>query len=480
MQKFLKIFTVFSLACLSLPANELMELYQRAESGNPTIQAARERVEQSRLKHESLLEFLDPSVFAAAGATKDSRTLPFSSSSYRYMTDNTLEMQGGVLVPVADGAYVSAGGATRRYFDTDSDTGHFYQNLLGLQISVPLMRDRGFALYSWDREIAMAEYNYTAALLLSECQTLRHDLEIAYVNAYETLSSSNIQNAAVERFEQFLENARSLAELKSIPDYQIHAAVYELQIGRDDDAVAVNNHKLSLVTLASLIGDGVPIELKGNERYLIEVSEKLVLPDDGPSVEMAMSGRGDVTSVLEQMKQIRASLERLTEEGKDSLSLNAGVSFQAEGRDHPFQAHRIISDDYLGCEINLVWQRSLNNRGNEARQRQNEARLAELNAILDQQKLLVTTQMRQAELRIQSARQRLEFARQGIQAASDNVTAEQQRFQLGESSSQAVLDAQKNYNAILLRMNTAAADLLRAVADYRFACGYRYYPADLF
>ncbi len=466
---------IIGLVSVLLGADELSELFRRAEAGNPSLQAARERVEQSRRKHEELLEFLDPSLFAAAGVTKDSRALPLSPLSYRTLTDHSAELQGGVEIPLSGGAYLAAGAATRRVFDTDSETGHFYQNLLGLQVSVPLLRDRGFSLHAWEREAALAEYNETAALLLAESQSLRHSLEVAVINSYETLANCQLQSEAVSRFQRFLDNAKEMAALKSIPDYQVHAAVYELQVGRDDEAMANNRHQLALVEIASLVGDGQPVALSGGSRHLIETCDTLELPSAVPSVEDILENRGDIVVILQQIKRINANIAHLREEGKDEVQLNAGVTFQAEGRDHIFQSYHLVSDDYIGSEINIVWRRPLHNRGNQARQHRMEAALAESHALLEQQRLTVTTQLRQAELSLQSARRRLEIARQGIQAANDNVEAEQQRFQLGETTSQAVLDAQKNYNAILLRLNTASADLLRALADFRYACGY---PAE--
>ena len=58
------------------------------------------------------------------------------------------------------------------------------------------------------------------------------------------------------------------------------------------------------------------------------------------------------------------------------------------------------------------------------------------------------------------------------EAAQQTVAAEQERFRLGEGNSHAVLEAQKNLTATLLRQNAAAAEFLRAMSDYNFACGY--------
>ena len=98
--------------------------------------------------------------------------------------------------------------------------------------------------------------------------------------------------------------------------------------------------------------------------------------------------------------------------------------------------------------------------------------MLELTSAYEQVRQETRTRLEQALLEIRSAELRLELTRQGITAAEDTVRAEQERFKIGEGSSKAVLDAQKNLNTILLRLNAATADLLRARADYEYAAGY--------
>ena len=76
-------------------------------------------------------------------------------------------------------------------------------------------------------------------------------------------------------------------------------------------------------------------------------------------------------------------------------------------------------------------------------------------------------------LNYQAAIKRLELVSHGINAAKQNLAAGQERFRLGETTSSIVTDAQKDLTTILKRRVGAAADLMRARANFNYAIGYR-------
>ena len=149
------------------------------------------------------------------------------------------------------------------------------------------------------------------------------------------------------------------------------------------------------------------------------------------------------------------------------------MTWQGEGEDHFFQSKKITTDHHLGGEVTVAWRRSLDYRGPRARQARFQARVHELNELLRALIVDIRAEIRNAELNYQAAQTRLKMVTEGIAAARDTVAAEQERFRLGESTSKNVTDAQKNLTTILHRQTTAAADLLRARANYMYAIGYR-------
>ena len=92
----------------ALVADELAALLEEAERVNPGIQAASWRVEQALLKHQELLEFLDPSWQGAVGKSEAIRSIP-GAVGYTSLAGNSREIQAGIQIPVPAGAYVTLG-----------------------------------------------------------------------------------------------------------------------------------------------------------------------------------------------------------------------------------------------------------------------------------------------------------------------------------------------------------------------------------
>ena len=208
-------FIVFVLSALLCGANELGTLLLRAVQQNPDLAAQREVVEQSRLQHRELLEALDPTLFASAGGGTRLRSLPVTAAGYTQPgRANAIEGETGIVLPVAAGAYLSAGATTRRVFEPEGIYDPFYQNLVGINLLVPLWRDRGFAMLGLRRASALATYNGEVWRLEGVRQSVRHQVELAYINACEALAAYEVTRGATARFERLAPRAKKRANIE--------------------------------------------------------------------------------------------------------------------------------------------------------------------------------------------------------------------------------------------------------------------------
>ena len=450
-------------------ANELADLMLAAQENNPAIRAARWRVEQTLLKHEELLEFFDPALYGAVGYADRSRSIP-GSSNYSALTNNSLDFQAGIEAPIIPGAYVAAGIAERSLRDP-AGFDDLYQTLFGVRVRVPLLRDRAFRTLTLSRSLAAMEYNIAVSRLLRSTQDLRREIELAYISAYESLAAYQVTRQATARFRNLYEEAQELSRLKVVPQYQTFQSQLELQIGREDEEKARNRHELNLITLAGAVGDKKTIALTADPGALFEQASA---QQDLPQLEEAiiLQHRGDYLEMLNSVEYAKIQQATAKEETRDDLSLNMGVNWQGENENWPYGNDDIVSDRRVGGEVTLVWKRTLDYRGPKARMARHRARIEELKAEMGNIEVDINTELQHAILNYNTARQRLELVNHGIAAARETVAAEQERFRLGESTSSNVTDAQKNLTSILQRQNTAAADLLRAKANFYHAIGY--------
>jgi outer membrane protein TolC len=471
-QRTILVWIAFFALFFSLPGtrgNELLELLQEAEANSPVLNAARARIEQALQQHEELLEFFDTQLYAGAGKGENSRNIPLSGE-YTVLSAESYAIEAGLARAIAPGAYFNIG-ARSELLDNVGGYKELYQNTLGLRVRIPLLQDRGFSILGYRRSAALAEYNRAVSDLLALSQELRYQVEQAYITAYEALSAYNVTQGASQRFAALVKDAHELTRLKAIPDYQVHSAERELQIGLEDEEKARNRYDLSLVTLGNLLGSSREIKLRATPEIIVEMGSKQADLSIVP-LEKAMQYRGLVLSIQHRQQAARAEYDRIEEEMKDNVSLNVGVSARGENRHTPFEMHRKLSDEYLGGEISLTWTRPLDYQGSKTRLARLTALISELKAELQQAQLTVSREMKNAELNFLSARRRIEIIGKGMQAARETVASEQERFRLGEGSSVDVLDAQKNLTVILQRLTVASADLLRARSQYQYACGF--------
>ena len=467
---FVLLFGVCFRALAGDPLNEEVGiLLDRIMKANPRILAARARVEQALDRHEELLGFFDPSVYAAGGKTERARGLP-GGYGWTSLSNDAHEMQAGMQVPLRPGAYLNVGGAERFLFN-GGDYDHLYQTILGLRLRIPLLQDRGFSQWTLTRARALADYNEAVGAVLTIVQAVRHECERATVYAYETLAAYQVAHQATERYRTLLEEARGLSELKVIPHYQVYPAEMELSFRQEEEERARQAHELSLIALEKIVGDGQPVKLELGPEQLLRSSDALkALPE--VVLEMALERRGNHVRILSRIAAARAELHLAEDENRAKLSINAGAMWQGEDPDSPLADRSLTTDKSFGGEVLLVYRRPLWFRAERSRLSQRLSHIAELKQNLEDDRIQTRAELETAKQAFERIVKRLELLGNAMEAARKTLKAESERFRLGEGRSRNVLDAQRDLTTALQRQTRAAADLLRATYDYYYAAGY--------
>jgi outer membrane protein TolC len=452
------------------PDGELAALLDRALGANPQVLAAKCRVEEALQKHREVLAFFDPTLFAAGGTTRRGRGVP-GGTGWTALTDDAHELAAGIEVPLRPGAYLSFGAAETLLFDGGAGYDQLYQSLLGVRLRVPLLRDRGFVQFDQARLRALAEYDGAANDLIGVMQTLRHEVELAYVDAYSTLASCDVAKRATERFRVLLEQARELSRLKVMPAYQVFPAEMELSLRQEEEQQARQVHEVSLIRLQQSIGDGLPVTLGYGPERLVELAAGLGDLSD-VDLEQCLERHGSYRRLLNLIDAARADQRQALDDLRPDLSLNAAVNWRAEDPELPFASHAILSDEPVGGELVVVWQQPLMHRAATSRLSGSRARISELKHEIETERSSLKADMQSAMEAYKVLSGRLKLLAQAKEAAQQTVAAEDERFRLGEGTSRNALDAQKDLTTTLNRQASAAADILRALADYRHAAGY--------
>ena len=322
-----KIFIVIILAAFLASGADIGQLLDQAMQSHPAIEAQRAAAKQAFEQYREILEFLDPTLYAAGGYGSQLRGLPLVPAGYsRVGAEDSLEAQAGVLVPIAQGAYLSAGGVTRRWFHPNDYRDPFYQHLLGVNLQIPLWRDRGFALLGFRERVALAGYWAVMERLHATAQEVQHAIEQAYITACSSRNAYQITQGATKRFERLNTEARELADLKTIPEYQYTETVRDLQNGREDEEIARNAWVIAQVALAAAVGVDEPIsELDMTYEEFLKAVADATLPDFSFTAEDALETRGEPRALRSEREQAQAQYEQSTPSITPSLTVFSGV-----------------------------------------------------------------------------------------------------------------------------------------------------------
>ncbi|MBN2449665.1 MAG: TolC family protein [Lentisphaeria bacterium] len=460
---------VFTSAAQDTPSAELAMLLSRALHGNPAILAARDRIEQALARHEELLGFFDPGLYAAGGKAERARGVP-GGSGFHSVTNDSHEIQVGAEAALQPGAYLNVG-TVHRFLTRDSDYNHLYQSLIGVRLRIPLLRDSGFLQWELQRCRAMAEYHAAVGDMVAVMQLTQRQVESAYINAYETLAVHRVSQLAGKRFEVLLAEARELTRLQVVPSYQIHPAEMEYTLQKEEEERSGQAHGVSLLRLGGAVGDGRPATLAFGPERLVQVARELreLRP---VHVDEALARRGSHMLIEHRVDAVKADLRRTEDDLKPDFYLHAGATWMGEDPHYPLGSRTIRTERGLGGEVALVWERPIGYHAERGRLAQYRARIAELEHSRDDLRVTVETDLTVAALAYSRLKARIELLDRALESAAGALEAERERFRLGEGRSRDVLDAEKDLTSIQLQQTRAAAEMLRARNDYRYAAGY--------
>jgi len=439
-------------------ANELTSLLSRAEMGSPRILAARARVAQAFAARNKLLGFFDPTLSATGER---------ASGSLGY----DLRLSSEIEVPFKPGFYVTLGAAENRLVDPGKEFNALFQTVFTARITIPLLRDHGFRKWRCLFAEADAAYNAAASRFLWVRQDLRHRIEQRYIAMQEARSAYDVARGATARVEKLLNEAMELVRLKVVPEYQLFPARMEVALARASEQQAKEGVIRSKVLLAREIGDVDEQDFKEAPEMLIQWARKAVIPAEWP-VREALRRRGDYLEQQARRQSVRSRLLWAREDLKSDLSLNAEAVWTGEDPQMPLGAGAHLADRRDGGLVSVIWSRPLGRRSERAEITRQRARLRELDHLLEDIEVGIRANLSTARSDFVSAGKQLTLVTEAVRDARQNLSAEEERFRLGEGRSRNVLDAQKDLTNTIQRQTRTAAALLRARADFYYAIGY--------
>ncbi len=441
-------------------------------SAHPLVIAAQRRVDQARQARAAADAAFDTRLTASAGAGSWPRAVPGSSFG-SVLGGSRAGLEAGLERAVLPGAVLAAGVAGRRLAEAESGDEDLYRSLAGVQVRVPLLRDRGLARWRWESRQAEALAAAAAARLDGVLQQLRFDSDSALVDLLQAEADLAAYRGAAGRVARLQAEAEQLVALNVVPEYQLFPARLQASLSAEQVAAAEQQCLEVRARLAALLGP-LPGEGEAGGQALLEWAT----PDGGspPTLEAALAHRATAAELVALIAAAREAEGAAGDALRPDLSAVLAGTWQGGESERVWASESSADDGAFGYEAALVLSVPLERRAERAARTAAGARTAELVALLDQERRQAVRELDTAQAAVRQAGARLALVGAAVENATRAMQAEAERFRLGEGRSRNVLDAQKDLTDAELRQHAAAGALLRARAALAFAAGYANEP----
>ncbi|MEI8138782.1 MAG: TolC family protein [bacterium] len=464
---------VIVLSYAACRADELDELVSLAFSNSPTLQAAREGSRQAEAACAATAEFLDPKTTATAGRLSGNAAAPLLASPAGIPAADAYGAAAAVEVPFRPGIYAGIGASEQYLINPIAGLDSGYRTLVGAQIRIPLLQDRGFSLWRQSQARQKELQAAAEARLLETRQAVRHAVEQAYLTYLVEIANAATSESATDRSQQLLKEAEELVRLKVVPEYQLAPARLELALRREEIYAANQAIDTARLRLEQILGVPPPELLTTNSNALITRITNLHIPEIS-ATSSSFATRGAISEIEALSAAASAETRTLTDRLRPELGLSLrGVWATEDSSSAAANDGAGISGEDSSVAAVLVWTRPWSQTGAHARLREARAREAQLAEVLHEVQNRLSADKAAAHREFTGSGERLKEITIAVDQARRTLEAEAERFRLGEGRSRNVLDAQNDLTKAYRARNTIVAALLKAHSDFMFATGYQ-------
>ncbi len=335
-----------------------------------------------------------------------------------------------------------------------------YTSGLTLNLSQPILRDFGPEVNRTLIRIAQNNVKVEGHVFLDRVLTVISTVEQTYWELVFTRENLTVAKAALKAAEELLASNRAKAKAG------VMAIVDVLQA---EAAVASRIEQI-------LIAEKAIRDQEDQLRRLLNPTEEdlrqdvRVLPSDQPvqalepisleeALDIAIEKRPEVLQAAKNIETSDLNVKFAKNQLLPSLAVQGTVGMAGLGKDPADMLDRNFNGDFYNWGAGLVLSYPLGNRSawSQFNKRQLEAKNAQASLQSARQQVIVT--VREAVRRVQTDFKRIETTRSARILAEKQLQAEQERLNVGLSTTRFVLDFQRD-------LATSRGNELRAIVDY--------------
>ncbi|MCC5790507.1 MAG: TolC family protein [Opitutales bacterium] len=336
---------------------------------------------------------------------------------------------------------------------------------VSLDITQPLLRNRGRAVNRADIEKSLIEQDRAWKNLQARAMDLALDVEIAYYGIAVAKEEVRLRELNLQISEQLLEDSRLRREAGAGTRLDMLRA--EVRVANNKESLLQSQQSLQnrRDELLDLIGTLNTEEDFSREFRVapLEVPEN-VETEVARSLQKAMAN--DPQRERTELRLEQLSIDETVARNRRQPNLDIGGNLSFTGREEGFgRAFEELSEGrgYF-WQVNLSLSMPWGFREERARYRQARLNLQRENVLLQRIDQSLLVEARRSIRAVETAQERLQVSQLGTSLSEEQLELERERYQAGAGTSRDVLDAQEDFETARLQQLRAQRDLREALS----------------
>lgn len=337
-----------------------------------------------------------------------------------------------------------------------------FSSSLALKVTQPLLK--GFGFDSNRTELILARNNFAISMEAFEGKVAEivAQLEDRYWELVYQRKNHKVQIEKRRAAQELLEMNKAKAQQGLIPPVEVLVAEATVAGREEDILVAEKGVRDSEDQLRLAMNRNGPSPLLLRDYPIIPTDEPDVRPiaiDRRAASEVALVSRWDLRQARIELQNQEQRARLTGNQALPALDLKGSAGLTGLGASYADQFDRLTSGDFYSWEVGMVFTMPLGNRAARQAHLKQKLEYEKAGARIQKMEQDIVIELKEAARRVETDQKRIGTTGKSRQLAEKKLETEMERLRLGLSTSQDVLEFQKD-------LAEAQNRELKAITDY--------------
>jgi outer membrane protein TolC len=352
---------------------------------------------------------------------------------------------------------------TNSFFQTINP---FYESVLSLSLVQPLLKDFGISVNEAQINIAVNNHRISIMELKQEMIATLSQSQKLYWDLVFNIENLTVRKLLLKQAQDLLERNKAKAEVGIMAQVEVLEAEAGVAARREGVIIAQDNIKdvenaLKRITNLIAYPAGWTLTLIPTDKPAVQARQ----PDEAQSIAQALENRPEYAQAQMELKNSCINLALAKNRTLPELDLNGSIGLSGLGEDYNQNWDELFTTEHEIWAVGITLSVPLGNRfaRNEHIQRKLEQEQAALKIKDIEQKIIL--EVREVLRQLKTNLKRIDTTRIAQELEQEKLKIEEQKFELGMTTSQDLLEDQAQLALAKIRHLQAIIDYNKSLID---------------